>query len=99
MCKENVNVTEEASISAKRQRLVQTSKTSLSKETSNRTRHVTARKESKDRKAYQKVQLGDPSIRSSHFRLQITMNEERLSGIGMLLIHRGTDYIPEPEVI
>lgn len=28
-----------------------------------------------------------------------TMNEERLSGLGMLLIHRGTDYIPEPEVI
>ncbi|KAJ7369641.1 hypothetical protein OS493_037324 [Desmophyllum pertusum] len=25
------------------------------------------------------------------------MNEERLSGLGMLLIHRGTDYIPEPE--
>ena len=28
-----------------------------------------------------------------------TMNEKRLSGLGMLLIHRGTDYIPEPEVI
>ena len=28
-----------------------------------------------------------------------TMNEERLSDLGMLLIHRGTDYIPEPEVI
>ena len=28
-----------------------------------------------------------------------TMNEERLSGLGMLFIHRGTDYIPEPEVI
>ena len=28
-----------------------------------------------------------------------TMNEERLSGLGMLLIHDGTDYIPEPGVI
>ena len=28
-----------------------------------------------------------------------TMNEERLSGLGKLLIHGGTDYIPEPEVI
>ena len=28
-----------------------------------------------------------------------TMNEKRLSGLGMLLIHRGTDYIPEPHVI
>ena len=27
------------------------------------------------------------------------MNEERLSGLGKLLIHGGTDYIPEPEVI
>ena len=27
------------------------------------------------------------------------MNEERLSSLGMLLIHHGTDYIPEPEVI
>ena len=27
------------------------------------------------------------------------MNEERLSGLGKLLIHGGTDYgIPEPEV-
>ena len=26
------------------------------------------------------------------------MNEERLSGLEMLLVHRGTDYIPEPEV-
>ena len=28
-----------------------------------------------------------------------TMNEERLSGLGMFLIHDGTDYIPEPGVI
>ena len=28
-----------------------------------------------------------------------TMNEERLSGLGMLLIHRGTNYIPDPNVI
>jgi len=28
-----------------------------------------------------------------------TMNEELLSGLGMLLVHRGTNYIPEPEVI
>ena len=28
-----------------------------------------------------------------------TMNEERLSGLGKLLIHGGTDYIPEAEVI
>ena len=28
-----------------------------------------------------------------------TMNEERLSGLGILSIHRGTDYIQEPEVI
>ena len=28
-----------------------------------------------------------------------TMNEERLSGLGMLLIHRGTNYIPDPDVI
>ena len=28
-----------------------------------------------------------------------TMNEERLSDLGKLLIHDGTDYIPEPEVI
>ena len=27
------------------------------------------------------------------------MNEERLSGLGMLLIHGVTDYISEPEVI
>ena len=27
------------------------------------------------------------------------MNEERLSGLGKLLIHGGKDYIPEPEVI
>ena len=27
------------------------------------------------------------------------MNEERLRGLAMLHIHRGTDYIPEPEVI
>ena len=29
---------------------------------------------------------------------QSTMNEERLSGLGKLLIHGRTDYIPEPEV-
>ena len=28
-----------------------------------------------------------------------TMNEKRLSGLGMLLIHRGTNYRPEAEVI
>ena len=31
--------------------------------------------------------------------VKYTMNEERLSGLGVLLIHGGTDYIPEPEVI
>ena len=35
-----------------------------------------------------------------HLKLwdQSTINEECLTGLGMLLIHRGTDYIPEPEV-
>ena len=28
-----------------------------------------------------------------------TMNEERLRGLAMLHIHRGTDYVPESEVI
>ena len=28
-----------------------------------------------------------------------SMTEERLSGLAMLLIHRGTDYIPDPEEI
>ena len=27
------------------------------------------------------------------------MTEERLSGLAMLLIHRGTDFIPVPEEI
>ena len=30
---------------------------------------------------------------------RFTMNEERLSGLGMLLIHRGSTYIPEPESV
>ena len=45
------------------------------------------------------IEVGDPSIRSSHFILEIIMNEGRLSGLRMLLIHRGMDHIPEPEVI
>ena len=39
------------------------------------------------------------ALRRLKLRKRSTMNEERLSGLGMLLIHRGMDYIPEPEVI
>ena len=50
---------------------------------------------------------GKSSVRERSFsamrRLKLwnrsTMKEERLGGLGMLLIHRGKDYISEPEII
>ena len=39
------------------------------------------------------------ALRSLKLSNRSTMNEGCLSGLGMLLIHHGTDYIPEPGVI